>query len=466
MLKSPVSTYATTVRSRQTLFNALSEPPSPIPQNVKYVASIFLAVNYIKHGYDEMAVETLQNIAPLTSSSDVMLLGGCYSRLRRYPQALELYQTNASNSFRCRYSELLTCLKIGDLKRFEDSYAEYSGDNVDGAIIDGAIMNLEANTFTALASLNPNSNNIQLDGQSKILLESLRANKRTVPTSPTTSTQELLLRLASINALPVYNEFFQICENQFDDKRGFVELVKGEEFSPLSAIIRQTTDKIDESSIEYTTKTIRSWVVKRPFSWGGWGVEFFNEMCFEEMMEEIKKKTPRRCDLVVQELIDVATINDRACSLRLYVIFRDGCVFWSKDCLMKIASAESSKITNSAFNIAGGGGDQVEGWEVICNLLGGCEIAERQVAEIVAGVVASVDNKILPTVVPKILGFDLLIEKKSLQLKLIEINSTPGLVARKQGGGTEYNVKRRVLEEAWGIRKDNCNNSFVRVDVN
>ncbi|GMH59359.1 hypothetical protein TL16_g02813 [Triparma laevis f. inornata] len=191
MLKSPVSTYATTVRSRQTLFNALSEPPSPIPQNVKYVASIFLAVNYIKHGYDEMAVETLQNIAPLTSSSDVMLLGGCYSRLRRYPQALELYQTNASNSFRCRYSELLTCLKIGDLKRFEDSYAEYSGDNVDGAIIDGAIMNLEANTFTALASLNPNSNNIQLDGQSKILLESLRANKRTVPTSPTTSTQEV-----------------------------------------------------------------------------------------------------------------------------------------------------------------------------------------------------------------------------------------------------------------------------------
>ena len=51
--------------------------------------------------------------------------------------------------------------------------------------------------------------------------------------------------------------------------------------------------------------------------------------------------------------------------------------------------------------------------------------------------------------IPKILGFDFLVRKDG-ELVLIEVNATPGLVARDDSGD-EANVKKAVLEDAWDI---------------
>ena len=75
---------------------------------------------------------------------------------------------------------------------------------------------------------------------------------------------------------------------------------------------------------------------------------------------------------------------------------------------------------------------------------------------------ANVSNMNIPSPhIPKILGFDLLVERSTKSLKLIEINATPGLVARNQSGA-EFDVKRKILEEAWGT---NVGHGFVEVKL-
>ena len=79
-----------------------------------------------------------------------------------------------------------------------------------------------------------------------------------------------------------------------------------------------------------------------------------------------------------------------------------------------------------------------------------------QVSGAVRGLVERLEEKvdmsldIRSVFIPKILGFDFLIDAKTNKLRLIEVNATPGLVAREKSGA-EWGVKRRVLEESWGI---------------
>ncbi|GMI05483.1 hypothetical protein TrVE_jg4591 [Triparma verrucosa] len=467
ILKAPDSSCSNVITTQQKLFEILTQITSDessdesVPPTIISFASLYLADSYIKFAHDEMAVETLLNIPP-TSEEEIMLLGGCYTRLRRYDEAMDLYRKNGCY-WRCRYSELLSCLKVNDLKKFEERYIELNINNSNSSdFSNNTVMNIEANTFEALASISRKPSvtpkNI-FDDQSKILLPSLLNSRRTVPT--TIPQRELLLRLASINALPVHGIFFSFCENKFDDKRGFHHLLSASSISPPSALIESglvTDSRVEESK----EQEINNWFVKRPFSWGGWGVEFINDKSFLQASEIVCKRA-KKGDLVLQEAVDTLKIDGSAFSIRLYVIYRDDKVFFSKDCLVKFASGEDGKITNSAFNIAGGGGRQIEGWKMITDLLGASRVND-QIENMVQVVFSEVNvsNMHIPSPhIPKILGFDLLVERSTKSLKLIEINATPGLVARNQSGA-EFDVKRKVLEEAWGT---NVGHGFVEVKL-
>ena len=86
----------------------------------------------------------------------------------------------------------------------------------------------------------------------------------------------------------------------------------------------------------------------------------------------------------------------------------------------------------------------------------GSERLESQITSIIDESFAKLGKDALSLIpasvahIPKILGFDFLV-KQDGTLVLIEVNATPGLMPRDDKGD-EYEVKKAVLEEAWGNR--------------
>ena len=326
------------VRSAQaTLKSMLVDAASSLPLSILNPASQLLARSYTSIGCDDEAIDILLPYLPSepTSSDDEvsMLIGLAYTRLHKHTCAKAAFLT--STTPRCTYHSLLSSMKAGDPSPlFPPSPPSIPPDDT---------INLEAPSIEALKALHDT-----LNSPSKILsfdplytpcvlLHSIRTKSRSTSGFDRSS---LLLRLASINALHCHGPFSRLVNSHLDDKRGLHILLSGTPFYPRGAIINRN------KTITYNTLPSEpsDLVSKRPLSWGGFGVEF--HPCSTPTSIS---KDPLPCDIVLQERVQsLLKLNGKIFSLRLYVLCRDGQVFWSRECLCKFAE-EGGLITNSAF---------------------------------------------------------------------------------------------------------------------
>ena len=454
--------------------HTLSPTATALPPEVYKLSSQLLARSYTSVGRDDEAVEALLRCPPPdnltgTDNDDIpMLLGLAHTRLQDYASAIKAFR--GGGTARCEYHALLTSMKAW--QPIDDVRDLMQGDL---ALEPDATVNIEAPSIGALKELRdtqalPTLPSAPNPPPATILHDSLSAGRRVVPPhSPS-----LLLRLASINALPCHGPFHALVSKSLDDKRGLHALLQGSAFYPRGAIVR-AKGGVDLSDLPEGPRDL---IAKRPCSWGGFGVELWPSSTVQDVAEK-----PSPCDLVVQERVnDLLEVGGGEFSLRLYVVCRDGSVSWSKKCLCKLAP-QGGFITNSAFT--GDGRRQFEGFNPLAEAVGGvielevsgylCTLpilpsllqishqhpllcdsprsSQERISHVVKETFARLGGMDLvpPAVahIPKILGFDFLARKNG-ELVLIEVNATPGLVARDDSGD-EAKVKRAVLEDAWGI---------------
>ena len=396
------------------------------------VCSLILAKSYSRVADDCSAIEILNQVEILNEEV-ACELGLAHVRRGDNNAAIDAFQSLQPPTELTQYHTVLTSLK-GSLAPFgyvESLVKPHIGRGFQPT------KNLECPDVESLLALHTRSERDmrEVSVPGSILFPSLLLGRREVAWSG----ENCLLRLASINQLPVDGRQHSVIREKLDDKVGLHTLLAGSKFVPRGFVI--SGEGANCVTCDDDTERYRDWVVKDPKGWGGYGLTFSENMKMDEVISSGLRTPP----LVAQEMVKSLLVDGRVFSIRLYVILRDGGIYYSRNCLMKL-SREGEKISNSAFTALEGKEGQREGWSMLRERVVELEGLLRDVFERLddEGDLEAVSQ----CVVPKVLGFDLMISEEG-ELKLIECNSTPGLIARSKDG-VEFNVKRTVLEEAWG----------------
>jgi len=418
------------------------------------IASLILAKSYSRRSDDIRAIDILKrlHLSNKENKDDAedgddgddevaCELGFCHIRRGEWGLAVDAFSSVQPPTVLSLYHHLLATMKGCSMEVSEDFFlleeAKVLGSN--GA--SSPTQNLEAPTVRSLLALYSGTDMVEVCTPGNILFSSLLKNERVVDWS----NENALLRLAAINQLPVDGRQYEVIRDLLDDKVGLHKLLKGSTFVPRGFVLGEeggaTGATVDpEERLDF--------ILKDPKGWGGFGLIFMDGATVSDVVE--RHRTERIDNRrVVQELVRSKKVKGKCFSLRLYVVLRDGIIFYSKQCLAKY-SREGERVTNSAYT--GGDSTQERGWD---NLRGRQEDLEELLREVFgrAGREAVGEGCI-----PKILGLDLMISEDD-KLILIEVNATPGLISRQEGG-IEHDAKKAVLEEAWGKRQ-----GLVRVEM-
>ncbi|GMI23412.1 hypothetical protein TrCOL_g2474 [Triparma columacea] len=401
--------------------------------------SLILAKYFSRVADDDSAIDILHS---LEADEEVACeLGFAHVRKGEWHAAINAFQSVQPPTYLTTYHTVLTSMK-GSLDPCE--YVEpLVKPTATRKIL--PTMNLECPNIESLLALHTRCEAKMREASvpGSILFPSLLLGRREVNWFD----ENVLLRLASINQLPVDGRQHLAVREKLDDKVGLHNLMGGSNFVPRGFVIG---GEGSSSGTLCDTDERRDWVVKDPKGWGGFGLTFFENMNIDEVVSSGRQDNGRprsssRTPLVAQEIVRSALVDGRCFSIRLFVILRDGGVFYTRNCLMKL-SREGEKISNSAWNAIEGEEGQKEGWSI---LRGRVDELEGLLRDVFGRLKDEGDLEALTQcIVPKVLGFDLMLSEEG-ELKLIECNGTPGLIARSTDG-VEFQVKKTVLEEAWG----------------
>jgi len=407
----------------------------------RHIASLLLAKSYTNEADDGRAIAILRELD--RSEEEVALeLGFAYSRRGLWLSAIDAFSAVQPPTDLTMYHRLLATMKGSrdvDLGMFRSFCLQVGDSNMVHTT-----KNLECQSVQSLLALHSKSLDEMREAAlpRTILFPSLLEGRRVVNWED----ENLSLRLAAINQLPVDGRQYRSIRDNLDDKIGLHKIMIGSKYVPRGFVL-------GEGGVTSSTSVISGdderfdWVIKDPKGWGGFGLNFVYGKTGDEVAEVARQydhefASTNSSSLLVQEMVKSKIVDGCCFSIRLYVILRDGQVFYSKDCLMKL-SRVGERVSNSAFT--GSESSQREGWV----MLEECKVETLEA--LLRDLFGRLDENDLRGAghIPKILGLDLMISHEG-ELKLIEVNGTPGLIARGIEGEVEFSIKKKVMEEAWG----------------
>jgi len=468
------------------LWKHLLRDISDLPNEILGVCLVLYATCLVRTGQDDEAVTQFGEALKLRHAISAENLeeaslgrGRALQRLMQYGKAREQFlELENSESSVCGAA---TCaLRLGDsdgaksvLKKYFESSSEAETKNHEAAAMLGAVELLtQNNTMTA----QQHENSIQL------MLEAAQANllyrwiaftsmkyfqvNQTNP-FPKSRADFSFLDLAAINLSPFDDHRLL----HLDDKVLLHKLLKppiSEQFWPFGAVYGSCADS------SQFTETGGLWIQKRRSGYGSHGNRVIT-VDEAAILAATKNANP---DSIIQQMVDPPLLLEgRKFSLRIYVVVFPNSisgtskgvddVFISKHGLIKLASTDFSDSVDMSVHMTNSGRQldmsqrslahlekvfEERGWhfqsfwDSITNAVRSTmQVYNSQRKQQNPALLASTTSKISTLAIPKILGFDFVVDAEKNPW-LVEVNRFPGMEPRDD---SDRSIKQGVISDAW-----------------